>query len=177
MYQKTIINECSFKLPPKIVISDAELYKRRKENLSVLPNYVNYAIPYNWFGYVRFSKIFLDDNSCLRSIAIVLSETDVSEIISSRGISNNEKYSVKIKGITSTSDKFVIKVASDDDNWTEWNINGKVSGFIEDIKESFYGRIVIIRISLPYSIDDKEIIDAAKKLFDIDEYKFMKGLS
>ena len=40
MYKKSILNEYSFILPKKLVVSDAELYKRRKENLSVLRSHV-----------------------------------------------------------------------------------------------------------------------------------------
>ena len=81
MYKKSILNEYSFILPKKLVVSDAELYKRRKENLSVLPNYVNYAVPSNWFGYLKVSKIFLVEESLktLRTLTIALSEKDVSD--------------------------------------------------------------------------------------------------
>lgn len=178
MYKKSILNEYSFILPKKLVVSDAELYKRRKENLSVLPNYINYAIPSNWFGYLKVSKIFLAEDSLktLRSLTIALSERDVSEILSEKGLSSNEKFSVSINGISTTSDKFIIKSFVDND-WNDWNIEGKVSGFVESINESIYGKIIIIKLSLPYETSDDEIMDALERLFGITNEKFLKGLS
>lgn len=175
MYKKTIINECSCILPQKIVVSDAELYKHRKENLSVIPNYVNYAIPESWYGFIKFTKMFLE-SSIIRSMTIVLSEQNIADILSSRGISNNEKYSVNNKGIVSDSQKFIIRTSYGNNEWSDWVFDGKVSGFVENIKESCYGKIIIIRLSLPNDLTDEDVVNAAKKLFNIDEYKFMKGL-
>ena len=112
----------------------------------------------------------------MRTLTIALSEKDVSEILSEKGLSSNEKFSVNINGISTTSDKFLIKSFVNND-WNDWNIAGKVSGFVESINESVYGKIIIIKLSLPYETSDDEIMDALERLFGITNEKLMKGLS